>query len=190
MGFQSWDELAGLTPAAGGRFDSGGLNLGGAVHWRLREWGSRSLLVGLDSAMFSNESDVPHIREDLMSRGFYLTPSVKLMFDAGTGPRYAADVGLGYYVTDLAEVELFSGGYAESQLWEDAAFGGYVGASMDFGPRDGDRRGGFSMSAKVHFFDLGEVGDEGAAVLFGTLGSNPGSLSGPVVMLQFGYHGF
>jgi len=189
LGFQNWDELSRLTPAGGGSFDSGGFNLGGAFHWRMRERERNDLLVGLDFALFSNESGIRHIREDLLSRGLYVTPSVKLIFDDGAGPRYALDLGVGYYLVDIAEVESYYGGYSEDELWEDSAFGGYIGASVDFPTEASNRRRGFSISAKIHFFDLGVVSDEGFFLVSpGTLGPNAGSLSGPVIMFQFGYH--
>lgn len=190
LGYQHWDALSQLQPAAGGGFDSGGFNLGGAFHWRMHERNTTDLLIGLDVALFTNESNVHHIREELTSRGMYITPSMKWMFADGTGPRYSLDIGLGYYLVDIAEVELYDfGGYAEDELWEDSAFGGFIGAGIDFPTATSDRRGGFSMSAKIHFFDLGSVNDEGfRSIVSGTLGSGTGDLSGPVVMLQFGYH--
>ncbi len=190
LGYHKWDELAELSPAAGGSFDSNGFNLGAAFHWRMGEWGRSDVLAGLDFALFSNDSNVRHIGDDLISRGLYITPSIKLMFDNGTGPVYALDFGLGYYLVDIADVSFFDfGGYSEDQLWEDSAFGGYLGASVDFPSKKSNRLAGFSMSAKIHFFDLGKVADEGPVfVAPGTLGSDAGSLSGPVVMLQFGYY--
>lgn len=189
FGAQNWSELSELTPAAGGSFDSTGVNLGAAFHWRLRERERSDLLAGIDFALFPNESNVRHLSEDLLSRGLYVTPSVKLLFDDGDGPRYGLDFGFGYYLVDIAEVETAFGGYFEDELWEASAFGGYIGASIDFPTEASNRRRGFSMSAKIHFFDLGVVSDEGfVAATRGTLGPNAGSLSGPVIMFQFGYH--
>lgn len=192
LGYHKWDELAQLSPAAAGSFDSNGFNLGAAFHWRTGEWGRSDVLAGLDFAFFSNDSSVRHIGDDVISRGLYITPSIKLMFDNGTSPVYALDFGLGYYLVDIAEVTLFDfGAYFEDQLWEDSAFGGYVGASVDFPNKKRNRLAGFSLSAKIHFFDLGKVTDEGSvAIARGTLGPDAGSLSGPVVMLQFGYYWF
>ncbi len=189
LGYQKWDGLAQLSSPDDGSFSSGGFNLGGAHHWSVGQWGRSDILAGLDFALFTNESNVHHISEDVISRGLYITPSVKLMFDNGTGPRYSLDFGLGYYLVDIAEVVSAYGGY-EDEVWEDSAFGGYVGVTVDFPTKKSNWKRGFFMSAKVHYFDLGKVADEGFVFSSGTLGSDVGNLSGPVVMLQFGYHMF
>ena len=190
LGYYKWDQLAQLSSAGGGSFNANGVSLGGASHWSVAEWGRSDILAGFDFALFSNESNVRHVSEDVISRGLYITPSIKLMFDNGTGPRYSLDFGLGYYLVDIAEVISFNGGYSEDELWEDSAFGGYVGATVDFPTKKSNWERGFFMSAKVHYFDLGKVADEGFVFSSGTLGSDAGNLSGPVVMLQFGYHMF
>lgn len=191
LGFQQWNELSQLTPS-NGRFDSTGLNLGGAVHWRMKESGNRSLLAGLDFMMFTNESNIRHVREDVTSRGLSIVPSVKFMFDSGTGPRYSVDLGAGFYLVDIAEVDMLrfeDGWYSEDQLWEDTDFGGYAGVTIDFRSRKNGRRGGFFMATKIHYFDLGDVADEDPSLVSPpTLGSDAGSLSGPMFTLQFGYH--
>ncbi len=189
FGVQSWDDLSSLTPAAGGSFNSTGVNLGAAFHWRLRERERSDVLGGVDFAFFPTSSNIPHGRGDVLSRGLYITPSVKLLFDDGNGPRYGLDFGLGFYQVDLAEAESDGfGGWSDWDFWESSVVGGYVGASVDFPRESSNRESGFSMSAKIHFLDLGEVRDEGAANLVrGVLGQNAGSLSGPIIMLQFGY---
>ena len=190
LGYYKWDQLAQLSSAGGGSFNANGVSLGGASHWSVAEWGRSDILAGFDFALFSNESNVRHFSEDVISRGLYITPSIKLMFDNGTGPRYSLDFGLGYYLVDIAEVVSAYGGY-EDEVWEDSAFGGYVGVTVDFPTKKSNWKRGFFMSAKVHYFDLGNVADEGLApIARSTLGSNAGNLSGPVVMLQFGYHVF
>ena len=189
LGYQKWDGLAQLSSPDDGSFSSGGFSLGGAHHWSVGQWGHRDILAGLDFALFSNESNLHHISEDVISRGLYITPSVKLMFDNGTGPRFALDFGLGYYLVDIAEVVSFNGGFSEDEVWEDSAFGGYVGATVDFPTKKSNWERGFFMSAKVHYFDLGNVADEGSAFIArSTQGPDAGSLSGPMIMLQFGYH--
>jgi len=190
LGYHQWDALAQLSSPDNEGFSSGGVNLGAGVHWGVSEWGRSNILAGFDFALFSNESNIHHISADVTSRGLYLTPSVKLMFDNGTGPRYGFDFGLGYYLVDIAEVISANGGFSDDEVWEDSAFGGYAGVTVDFPTRKSNWRRGFFMSAKVHYFDLGNVADEGFVFGPGTLGPNAGNLSGPVVMLQFGFHGF
>lgn len=188
LGYHNWDDLAKLSPDAGGSFDSGGYNLGAAFHWKTGRWGNGDVLSGIDFALFTNDSNIPNSFGDLIARGLYITPSVKLVFDGAISPRYALDFGLGYYLVDIADLKIFSGGgYFERELWEASAFGGYVGASVDFPSESSNGRSGFSLSAKIHFFDLGKVSDQGGT---NTLGSDAGSLSGPVTMLQLGYFWF
>ena len=160
----------------------------------MNRWGSNRLLLGLDVGFFSNESDVFYVREDLISRGMYLTPSVKWRFESSGGPRYSLDFGLGYYVVDIAEVDMseYYGyyccyGYTEEVLWEESTLGGYVGTTIDFGDT-GRRRGrGFTMGAKIHWLDLGTVRDENPYRLQDALGNNAGRLQGPIYSMQFGY---
>jgi hypothetical protein len=183
LGYHSWDELGQLTPEGSGSFDTGGFNLGVAGHWRVRDQQHGDLWLGVDFAFFSNESDIRYLGEDLLSRGMYITPSIKWLLERGEGPRYSLDLGLGFYLVDIAVLP------ADEELWEDPAFGGYIGASLELPLGGSTRRRGLSLSAKIHMFDLGEVGDE--EILFGqapVLGSNAGSLAGPVLMFQFGYH--
>jgi hypothetical protein len=188
LGIHAWDDVSTLEPAAVGRFDSEGFNLGAAFHWRRWQLTNSSMLVGFDVALFSNESSIRHVRDDLIARGLYVTPSVKWVRNSASGVEVALDFGLGFYGADIAEVEIFKGGgYVESEVWEDTTLGGYIGGSVDFSDT-GDRRRGFSVSAKIHVFDLGQVNDEKSSALIGTLGSNAGSLSGPVFTIQGSYH--
>jgi len=191
-GFDIWNDINELHPRAGGRFDSGGFVLDFAAHWRMKQWDTSNLLFGLDVGVFSHDSNVYHIREDLTARGFYLTPSVKWQLGWRGGPRYSLDAGLGYYIVDIAEVDLsgyygYYCCYSEEQLWEDSTLGGYIGTTVDFGRAARREGGGFTMGAKIHWADLGTVRDEHRFPPTGTLGPNAGQLSGPIVSMQFGY---
>lgn len=193
-GFDVWDDLRELRPQAPGEFESGGFVIDFAAHWRMKRWGSNDLLFGFDVGGFSHDSDVFHVRDDVTTRGLYLTPSVKWQLGSPGGPRYSFDIGLGYYLVDFAEVASFSNYryygyyccYSEVQLWEDSSLGGFIGATVDFG-RAGRRRGGFTMGTKIHWLDLGTVRDEGRLRTPATLGSNAGRFQGPVYSVQFGY---
>lgn len=193
-GFDVWADINELHPQSSGAFDSSGLVIDFAAHWMMKRWGTKDLLFGLDVGGFSHDSDVFHIREDLISRGFYLTPSAKLQFGTSDGPRYSLDVGLGYYLVDIAELDtsVYYGyyccySYSEEQLWEDSSFGGFIGTTIDFGKAARRGGGGFTMGARIHWLDLGTVRDEGRLLAVGTLGPDAGRLRGPVYSMQFGY---
>lgn len=191
-GFDIWDDLNELRPQAPGQFNSGGLVIDFAAHWRMKRWGSNALLFGFDVGGFSHDSDVFHVREDVVSRGLYLTPSVKWQLGPSSGPRYSVDIGFGYYIVDITEVESYRVYgyyccYSEEQLWEDSSLGGFIGATIDFGAAARRRGGGFTMGAKIHWLDLGTVRDESRFGPPRTLGPNAGRLQGPVYSMQFGY---
>jgi hypothetical protein len=184
IGAHSWPGIAELQSARGGRFDEVGFNLNLAGHWPLWRFDNSELLVGLDLGLFSNDSDIRFVTEDIYSRNGYLTPSVKWMF--GSHHRYSIDAGIGYYLLDMVEL---AGEYPmsfETQLWEESTVGGYVGATIDIGGGDPGRNRGVMLSFKTHFVDFGVVRDENA-LLPQTLGPNAGDLSGPVYMAQIGY---
>jgi hypothetical protein len=190
-GVSHWADLRDLSPVSPGRFDSVGFVIDFAAHWRMRQWGSNELLFGFDLGGFSHGSDVYHVREEIVLRGMYLTPSVKWQFGS-TGARYSLDAGLGYYFADIAEIDTsgyygYYCCYSEVQLWDNESLGGYIGTTIDFGRaarRDG---GGFTMGAKVHWLDLDTVRDEGRFLPVATLGPDAGRLTGPVVSVQLGY---
>jgi hypothetical protein len=190
-GLSQWADLHDLAPVSPGRFDGVGFVIDFAAHWRMRQWGSNALLFGFDLGGFSHDSDVYHVREEVVLRGMYLTPSVKWQFGS-TGARYSLDAGLGYYFADVAEIDTsgyysYYCCYSEVQLWDNESLGGYIGMTIDFGRaarRDG---GGLTMGAKVHWLDLGTVRDEGRFVPVATLGPDAGRLTGPVFAVQLGY---
>jgi hypothetical protein len=193
-GFDVWGGLSDLRPLTLGEFDDTGFVVDFAAHWRMRQWGTERLLLGFDLGFFSHDSDVFHVREDVTARGMYLTPSLKWQLDTQSGPRYSLDFGLGYYSVDITEVDTSSYygyyccyWYYEEQLWEDSSFGGFIGTTFDFGDAGRRRGGGFTMGAKIHWLDLGNVRDELRFRPQDTLGPNAGRLRGPIYALQFGY---
>ncbi len=189
MGFQLWNEIRDVSPVLPGDFESSGINLGGAAHWRMRETSRHDLFLGLDLGYFTNPSNIGYRNGDLAANVLYVTPSVKLLFDRGSGPTYSMDFGLGYYFADITETELvLYSGYSETRFWDDSAFGGYLGGSVSFPSEKRKRRGGFTASAKIHMFDFGPVRDEDDGRLFPVLGPDAGNLAGPLLMFQFGYH--
>lgn len=184
IGAHSWPGITELQPARRGEFDDVGFNLSMAGHWPLHRFDHSELLVGVDLGLLSNDSNVRFVTEELYSRAGYLTPSVKWMF--GQNHRYSIDAGIGYYLMDMVEL---AGSYPESvetELWEETAVGGYVGATIDIGGGDPGRNRGVMFSFKTHFADFGTVRDENPG-LPRTLGDDAGDLSGPIYMFQIGY---
>ena len=184
IGTHSWPGIADLQPTGGGEFDELGFNLSIAGHWPVWRFDESELLLGFDLGLFSNDSNVRFVTDDVLARNGYLTPSVKWMF--GHKHRYSIDAGAGYYLLDMVEL---AGDYPltiETQLWEESAIGGYVGATFDIGGGYPGKNRGVMFSFKTHFLDFGTVHDE-SALLSPTLGGNAGELSGPVYMFQVGY---
>jgi len=183
LGAHSWPGLADLDVARDGEFDAVGFNINFAAHWPVKRFSASELLAGLDLGLFTNDSDIRFISESITARNGYLVPSMKWMF--GERHRYSLDVGLGYYLQDIAEVVTAYSLYGETKLWEQGAAGGYLGGTIDFGGGDPMKSRGFMMSLKIHFVDFGTVRDEGR--LPPTLGQDAGRLSGPVYVYQVGY---
>ena len=184
IGAHSWPGIADLEFTTDGSFDEVGPNLGFAVHWPVRRFAYSELLAGLDLTMFSNESSVTFISEDVVARNGYLAGSVKWMF--GRIHRYSIDAGVGYYLLDIAEVAGDFPDFYETQLWEDSSLGGYIGGTVDFRGGDSAKRHGFMASVKVHFVEFENIRDEDPFAPV-TLGQDAGDLSGPVYMIQVGY---
>lgn len=183
IGAHSWPGLGALDAARDGEFDEIGFNVNLAAHWPVRRFADSELLAGIDLGLFANDSDIRFISEALIARTGYITPSVKWMF--GRRHRYSLDVGIGYYLQDIAEVITDYPLYGETRLWEDGAVGAYVGGTVDVGGGAPSKSRGLMASLKVHFVDFGTVRDDGR--LPPTLGRDAGSLSGPVYMVQLGY---
>lgn len=184
IGAHSWPGLTDIQPARDGSFDETGFNISLSGHWPVKRFANSELLVGGDLGLFTNESSISFITEDVTARAGYLTPSLKWMF--GTNHRYSLDAGLGYYLLDIAELAGEYPAYFETELWEDDAFGGYIGGTIDFGGGRPGKSRGFMVSMKVHFVEFEQVRDE-TPFFPTTLGQDAGDIAGPVYMLQVGY---
>ena len=178
LGVNSWSDLGDVQSTLGGDFDEYGFALDMFAHKEIGQWGNAAVLVGADLGFFSTDSGIPGIFEDLVQRGVYLTPSVKLRFGERGKGHLNLDAGAGWYNTDFAELNCnnydpFIGGPICTEIGDtfDAnAFGGYVGLSGGFGRS-------FTMGLRVHFADFGEV--TGLPTVSGDLG-------GPIYTLNFG----
>jgi hypothetical protein len=183
IGAHSWPGLADLDAARHGEFDAVGFNISFAAHWPVKRMSDSELLAGIDLGLLANDSDIRFISGSITARNAYLAPSVKWMF--GRKHRYSLDAGIGYYLQDITEVISEYPLYGETQLWEEAAAGGYLGGTIDFRGGEPSRSNGMMMSLKIHFVDFGTVRDEGR--LPPTLGQDAGRLSGPIYVYQLGY---
>jgi hypothetical protein len=115
-----WDAVHDLDPAGSpfadqlGRFHSWGVAIEFAYQRRAARWGGVDLLVGGDLGFFINENSedldvlvLPFgetIDGDLLSRGLFLTPSVRLVAGSGRRARFLFGAGAGYYEVDFAEL--------------------------------------------------------------------------------------
>lgn len=178
LGVNSWSDLGDVRSTLGGDFDEYGFALDMFAHKEVGHWGGATVLVGADLGFFSTDSRIPGIFEDLIQRGVYLTPSVKLRFGERGKGHVNLDAGAGWYNTDFAELDCnnydpFIGGPICTEIGDsfDAnAFGGYVGVSGGFNRS-------FTMGLRVHFADFGDV--TGLPTVSGNLG-------GPIYTLNFG----
>ena len=95
VGLYGWPDVEDLQPLSRDELDETGFNLGGAVHWPLKQIGDGDLLLGFDVGLFPNQSDI-------IAGGGYLVPSVK--WRPGVNRGLSLDAGLGFYSVDFAEI--------------------------------------------------------------------------------------
>ncbi len=185
LGVSRFPGLADIRPLAGGDFDTTGLAIGGAWHWRVKQFANSELLAGVDCFVGATDSSVGGVISDLAVRHIYLGASLKWAL----GPRRNVhlDAGVGYHGLDMAELGEFIYGL-EHVAWADGAGGAFVGATWDAGAGRPGRTSGLSLGFKVHFVDFGRVNDEDTFFV-PILGDDAGRLDGPVYMLQIGYGG-
>ena len=177
LGASSWGDLGDVQSSQGGDFDQYGLALDMSVH-RVVDVGDGTLLLGVDLGFFSTDSRIPGIFEDLVQRGIYLTPSMRLRFGESGRGHFDLEAGAGWYNTDFAEVDCDGynpalGGPVCTDInepFDSNAFGGYVGIRAGFNKY-------FTAGFRTHFADFGEVNG---------LPTVSGDLGGPVYMFMFG----
>lgn len=183
-----WSSLAGLTPAAGGSFDSVGIGLAGAIHWPVLKLGDSELLLGFDAGFMTSDSSIPGFRTELSTAHGFVAPSIKWLF--GDKHRFSLDAGVGWHLIDISEIDYAYSYYYyqpgfEAQYWSESAVAPYVGATWDVGAGVPGKIAAFSIGLKVHYLDFGTVRDEDPYLPV-TLGSDAGDLSGPMLALQLG----
>ena len=105
-GITAWENLGDIGSIAGDGFDDVGLGFEFALHKRVTQWGSADVLIGVDLGFFGTDSDIRGLYSDLVMRGLYLTPSVKLGF--GERSRFFLEAGAGWYNVDFAEFNCYT----------------------------------------------------------------------------------
>lgn len=173
MGLATWSDLGDIESSSGGQFDSGGFALELAGHRKVARWGSADVLLGADLGLFTTDSNIAGISQELTQRGLYLTPSVKLRYGERSRRYLNLEAGVGWYETDFAELDCDSGGSLCVELrdpFNSDTVGAYVGISGGFGRW-------FIAGLKVHYADFGSVTG---------VGSLTGELKGPIYIFSLG----
>ncbi|MGI9234056.1 MAG: hypothetical protein ACR2RD_10535 [Woeseiaceae bacterium] len=179
----SWPTLTRLQPIAGGSFKSYGYGLGGSLHWPVKRFGNRELLLGVEGAIAATDSDIPVALDELLARHGYVAISGKVLM--GEAQRVALDAGIAYHLADIAEIATDYGYGVEFEKWEESTAGAYIGVTWEPGARRPEKQGGLSLGFRVHFVDFGTVRDEGIQAV-PVLGPDAGDLEGPYYV-QIGY---
>lgn len=177
LGYQHWEGISDLRPAAGGRFDSGELVLDVSVHWRLNRFEDRRIMIGLQAGGGGDySSDIQAFAGDLRASTSYVSGSaIVAIADKGF-----IEIGAGSYRVTMRDSRVFG----QSDLLPDDApratvheqreAGLFVGGGVEFGESD---KLAWTIGAKLHLPDFGEVHE---------LEPGAGSLSEPMLTLQFG----
>lgn len=187
LGISSWPALGELQPEAGGDFDELGFGLGGALHWPVAQYENSELMLGFDASIDAIDSSIPGIYDNQLERHMYLGSSVKWLL--GESRNFSVDAGIGYHLVNIVQINtnIFLDS-VEHEIWEKSAPGAFIGASWDIAAARPGRRRGLSLGLKVHFADLGIVRDEDIPFA-PILGTNAGTLDGPLYIFQVGYSG-
>ncbi|MDH5622004.1 MAG: hypothetical protein OEY74_07975 [Gammaproteobacteria bacterium] len=150
-GITAWENLGNIQSLAGEDFDDVGLGFEFAVHKRVSTLGSADVFLGVDVGYFGADSDIRGLYGDLVQRGLYLTPSVKLGF--GEHSRFFLEAGAGWYNVDLAEFScyaLYTFCLEPEVVFDSNAFGTYLGFRAPLG------RLAF-LGLRMHQADFGQV---------------------------------
>lgn len=185
LGGSSWSDLDDIRAANGGGFRSTGLAIEFNAHRKLGELGSAEVLVGADVGFFSTSSDITGLRDDIIQRSMYITPSLRLRYGERGSTRVTLEAGAGWYNTDFAELDcdnvqtIFNPGGNPpfisacdevDQPFDSDAFGTHLGLRARF-------RNGMTAGFTAHFADFGDV-----------IGVTPqdGALAGPIFVFSLG----
>lgn len=170
LGVVRWPELGNLRDTSGAGFDATGFSIEAGFHKQRTTGGAQNVLLGIDFGMFTTDSDIPGVIEDLTQRGLYLTPSLRYRFGDRRKAYFDLTAGAGLYGVDFAELICNPGCLELDDPFEEYTFGGYLGASAGMGRW-------FVADFRTHFADFGPVTG---------IPSLSGELSGPVYTLSLG----
>jgi hypothetical protein len=171
LGVMHWPDLGEVSSHPGGEFDQNGFGVEIAWYRRTLHWRDADVLLGVDFGIFTAESDIAATADDLVQRGLYLTPSVKI--GLGEANRLWLEGGAGWYEVDIAELDCSASASICAEIddpFNDGTVGGYLGLRLLLG------QSAF-VNLRVHHADFGNV--------IG-VDSIQGGLKGPFYLLSLG----
>lgn len=175
FGFGLWEGQQDLDPAGTGEFDAGPVTFEFGGDYRVADWDTTDLYVGLDLGIMTTESDIEGQFTSPTSDLGYILPSLALYFGASDSRRLNVRAGYGRYSVEYSEwVDLTS----LNRSFSETAFGGFVGAGVDFPLQAGSGRHSITLDTRLHFVDFGEVV---------RLGPDTGNVAGPIWTIQLGW---
>lgn len=177
IGVNGWPDVEDLQPLSPDKLDETGFDLGGAVHWPLKQIGDGDLRLGFNVGLFLNQSGI-------IAGGGYLVPSVKWRPDVNRG--LSLDAGLGYYTVNFAEIAGDASLFFGPDVWKKNGLGGFVGATWSIASARRAKSHGLMLSFKVHFVDLGTIDGQDLLPPV-TLSADAGKLDRGFYQLQLGY---
>ena len=180
-----WPALVDLQPVAGGSFDDLGFGLGASLHWPVRQLTGSDILLGVDINIAATESNIRGSYETLLARQLYLGTSLKWLF--GESRNKSLDLGVGYHEVDMAQVDSEWYGTWEYEHWSSSKPSAFIGATWDIGAGRPHTKRGLFLGFRAYFADFGRVYDEDFAPSRPTLGTDAGTLNGPLYVLRIGY---
>jgi hypothetical protein len=180
-----WPALVDLQPVAGGSFDDLGFGIGASLHWPVSRFADSDLLLGFDINIAATDSNVRGSYATLLARQLYLGTSLKWLF--GTKRNKSIDAGIGYQEIDMAQVDSEWYGTWEYEHWSSSKPSAFIGATWDIGAGRPHKKRGLFVGIRAYFADFGRVYDEDFAPSRPALGTDAGTLNGPLYVLRIGY---
>ena len=193
LGASYWPALNDITPGTSvpdpnrfGEFRSWGFNMELSYHRLIKKYMGNDLRAGVDLGLFFHQNEkhfdttiLPSgktIREDLNSRGFYLTPSLRWIMGLPGSPRFYLGTGAGFYLVDF--VEQLADGLEVDEYYEESALGGYLAGGLNIPLiRSHPEKLALCLEFKMHFINFGDLE---------SFAPGAGDLKGPIYTFQVG----